>query len=94
MSGDIHAYICARIMCIDYPGIVVLYSQKIHSKHMVNADFMLGQRRRRLTYINPTLAILQRKHNRSTPAQCYLNGEPASQTMDQRQTNLVSVYAD
>ena len=41
-----------------------------HFKHMVNVDFMLGHRRRRLTYINPTL---QRKHNRSTLAQCFRN---------------------
>ena len=33
---------------------------------MVNVDFMLGQRRRRLTYINSPLAIQQRKQNRST----------------------------
>ena len=50
---------------------------------MVNADFMLGQRRRQLTYINPALSILQRKHDRSTPAQCFLNVGAALQTMDQ-----------
>ena len=76
----------------DYPSIVVLYSQRMHSKHMVNADFMLGQGHRWLTYINPTLSILQRKHKRSTSAQCFLNVGPASQTMDQRYTNIVSVY--
>ena len=35
-----------------------------------------------MTYINPALLILQRKHDRSTPAQCFLNVGPASQTMD------------
>ena len=36
--------------------------------HMVNVDFMLGQRRygrRQLAYINPALSILQRKQDRS-----------------------------
>ena len=28
---------------------------------MVNDDFMLGQRRRQLTYINPALSILQQQ---------------------------------
>ena len=51
--------------------------------HMVNADFMLGQRRRQLVYINPALSILQRKQDRSTPTQCFFNVGPASQTMDQ-----------
>ena len=51
---------------------------------MVNVDFMLGQRRRRLTYINPALSILQHEHDRSTPAKCFLNVGSASQTMDQR----------
>ena len=51
---------------------------------MVNVDFMLGQRGRRLTYINPPLSIPQRKHDRSTPAQCFPNVGPMSQTMDQR----------
>ena len=48
---------------------------------MVNVDFMLGQRRRQLTYINPALSILQRKQHWSTRAQCFPNGGPASQTM-------------
>ena len=53
---------------------------------MVNVDFMLGQRRRRLTYINPPLSIPQRKHDRSrpTPAQSFPNTGPMSQTMTQR----------
>ena len=50
---------------------------------MVN-DFMLGQRHRLLTYINPPLSIPQRKHDMPTPAQCSLNVGPMSQTMDQR----------
>ena len=50
---------------------------------MVNVDFMLRQRRRQLAYINPALSILQRKQDRSTPAQGFLNVGPASQTMDQ-----------
>ena len=90
-------------MCIEYPSknvlynvldpsIFVLYSQKIHSKHMGNVDFMLSQHHRRLTYINPTLSIIQHKHNRSTPAQRFLNVGPASQTMDKRETNIGSVY--
>ena len=69
-------------MCIDYPNIVVLY--KSEDKSMINADFMLGQRRRRLTYINPPLSIPQRKHDRSTPAQCFPNVGavgPMSQTI-------------
>ena len=36
---------------------------------------MLAQRRRQLTYINPALSILQRKQDRSTPAQCFHNGK-------------------
>ena len=51
--------------------------------HMVNVDFMLGQRRKQFAYINPALSILQRKQDRSTQAQCFLNVGPASQTMDQ-----------
>ena len=51
--------------------------------HMVNVDFMLGQRHRQLAYINPALSILQRKQDRSTLAQCFFNVGPASQTMDQ-----------
>ena len=51
--------------------------------HMVNVDFMLGQRCRQLTYINPALPTLQRKQDRSTPIQCFLNFGPALQTMDQ-----------
>ena len=51
---------------------------------MVNVDFMLGQRRRQLTYINPALSILQRKQDRYTPTYCFHNVGPASQTMDQR----------
>ena len=43
---------------------------------MVNVDFMLGQRRRRLTYINPPLSIPQRKHDRPTSAQCFPNVGP------------------
>ena len=39
---------------------------------MFNVDFMLGQRRRILTYINPPLSIPQHKHDRSTPAQCFI----------------------
>ena len=50
--------------------------------HIVNVDFMLGQRRIQLAYINPALSILQRKQVRSTPAKCFLNVGPASQTMD------------
>ena len=50
---------------------------------MVNVDFMLGQRHRQLTYINLALSILQRKRDRSTPAQSFLNVGPASQMMDQ-----------
>ena len=49
---------------------------------MFNVDFMLGQRRRRLTYINPALSILQPKHHRTTLAQRFLNVGPASQAMD------------
>ena len=49
---------------------------------MVNGDFMLGQRRRQLAYINPALLILQRKQDTSTPAQCFINVGPASQTKD------------
>ena len=67
-------------MCIDYPNMVVLYK----SKYTVNVDFMLGQRRRRLTYINPPLSIPQRKDNRSTLAQCSPNVGHISQIMDQR----------
>ena len=51
--------------------------------HMVNVDFMLGQRRRQLVYINPALSILQRKQDKFTLAKCFLNVGPASQTMDQ-----------
>ena len=51
--------------------------------HMVNVDFMLGQRRRRLAYINTELSIIQHNQDMSTPAQCFLNVGPASQTMDQ-----------
>ena len=54
---------------------------------MVNVDFMLSQRRRRLRYINPPLSIPQRKHDGpiyTTPAQCFSNVGPMSQTMDQR----------
>ena len=51
--------------------------------HMVNVDFMLGQCRRQLAYINPALSIPQSKQDRSTPAHCFLNAGPASQTMDQ-----------
>ena len=58
-------------------------------KYMFNVDFILGQRRRRLTYINPSLSIT---HDRSTPAQCFPNVGPMSQTMDQRQTNIGTVY--
>ena len=50
--------------------------------HMVNVDFMLGQRRKQLAYINPALSILQRKQDRSTPAQCFLNVGPASQALN------------
>ena len=49
---------------------------------MVNVDFMLGQGRRQLAYINPALSILHRKQDRSTPAQCFLNVGPASQMID------------
>ena len=48
---------------------------------MINVDFMFGQRRRQFTYINPALSILQRKHDRSTLVQCFLNVGTASQTM-------------
>ena len=48
---------------------------------MVNVDFMLGQHRRQSTYINPALSILQRKHDRLTPAHCSLNVVPALQMM-------------
>ena len=61
---------------------------------MINVDFMLGQRHRRLTYINPPLSIPQHKHDRSTPAtpaQCFPNVEPLSQTIDQHYTNIGSV---
>ena len=51
---------------------------------MDNVDFILGQRRRQLTYINPALLILQRKQNRSTQAQCFLNVGPVSQQMEKR----------
>ena len=51
--------------------------------HMVNVDFMLGQSHTQLAYINPALSILQRKQDRSTPAYCFFNVGPASQTMDQ-----------
>ena len=51
--------------------------------HMVNVDFMLGQRRRQLAYINPELSIIHHKQDRPKPDQCFLNGRPASQTMDQ-----------
>ena len=51
--------------------------------HMVDVDFLLGQRRRQLAYINPALLILQRKQDRSTSAQSFLDVGPASQTMDQ-----------
>ena len=51
---------------------------------MVNVDFMLGQRRRQLIYINAPLSIPQHKQDRSTPAQCFPNVGPMSQTMDQR----------
>ena len=44
---------------------------------------MLGQRRRQLAYINTAFSILQRKQDRSTPAQCFHNFRPALQTMDQ-----------
>ena len=58
---------------------------------MVNVDFMLGQRRRQLTYNNPALSIIQHKQNSSTPALSFPNVGPASQTMDQRKTNIGSV---
>ena len=68
-------------MCIDYPtSIVILYKLIIH---MLNVDFKLVRRRRQFTYINPALSILQRKQDRSTLAQCFLNVGPALQTMDQ-----------
>ena len=51
---------------------------------MVDVDLMLGQRRRRLTYINTPLSIPQPKDDRSTPAQCFPNVGPMSQTMDHR----------
>ena len=50
---------------------------------MVNVDVMLDQRPRQLAYINPALSIIQQKQDRSTPAQCFFNVGPASQTMDQ-----------
>ena len=59
---------------------------------MVNTDFMLGQRLRPLTYINPALSIPQPKHDMSTPAQCFINVGLPAQTMDQRQANIGSVY--
>ena len=62
---------------IDYLSIVVLYKS-------VNVNFELGQRRRQLIYINPPLSISERKHERSTLAQCFPNVGPASKTMDQR----------
>ena len=46
----------------DDPSRVLLYQSYIINT-WVNVDFMLGQRRRRLTYINPALSILQRKHD-------------------------------
>ena len=69
-------------MCIDYPNVVVLYKSIKYSKYMVDVDFMLGQHRRQLTYINPPLPIPQCKHDRSTPAQCFPYVGPMSQTMD------------
>ena len=51
--------------------------------HIVNVDFMLGKRRRQLAYINPALSIPQHKQDMSTPARCFLNVGPASQTMVQ-----------
>ena len=59
--------------------------------NIVNVDFMLGQRRRQLAYINSALSIIQHKQDRSTPAECFLNVGPASQTMDQHQSNIGSV---
>ena len=77
-------------MCIYCPNIVVLY--KSEDTSMINVDFMLAQRRRRLTYINPPLSIPQSEHNRSTVAQCFPKGGPMSQTVDQRQTIIGSLY--
>ena len=45
---------------------------------MVNVDFMLGQRRRQLSYINPLLSISQRKYDRPTLAQCFPNVGPVA----------------
>ena len=66
---------------------------------MGNVDFMLCQLRRRLTNINPALSIPQRRHGRSTLAQCFPNvghmsqaiyqrvhGNPQSEMMSQHQT--------
>ena len=58
--------------------------------HMVNVDFMLGQLHRQLAYINPALLIVQRRKDRSTPAQYFRNVGPASQTMDQRWVHVNS----
>ena len=64
-------------MCIDYP------TSRVLSYKLINVDFMLGLHRGQLAYINPALLILQRKQDRSTPAQYFLNVGPASQTMYQ-----------
>ena len=69
-------------MCIYYHNIVVFY--KSEDASMIKVDFMLGQRRRQLTYINLPWSISQRKHDRSTPAQYFPDVAPMSQTMDQR----------
>ena len=85
---------CRRIHEFDL--ILYLVNEAIPDKngvldipnHMVNVDFMLGQRRRQLEYINPALSILQHKQDKSTPAQCFLNVGPASQMMGQHKPIL------
>ena len=56
----------------------------VHGNLIWPTDYMLGHRRRQLAYINLALSIIQRKQDRSAPAQCFLNFGPASQTMDQQ----------
>ena len=73
---------CRRIH--EFDRILYLANRAIPDKNgvldilndMVNVDFMLGQRRGQLAYINLALSIIQHKQDRSTPAQCFLNVKP------------------
>ena len=89
-SDWLHCKMCSVDVFMNLTWFLYLANKVIPDKNgvidiqndMVNIHFMLGQRRRQLAYINPALSILQRKQDRSTPAQCFLNVGPASKTMD------------